>query len=602
MALCAALIAGCSQAPKVERHNFPIPKNAEVSKSKPGEYGGIFVLSDATEPKTFNFLVPGDASSGSAQSKFLSSLTSYDPFTQEQIPALATAWEIAEDKKTYTFHLREGIKWSDGKPFSADDVIFTFDCIFAVEIDPSTGNPIIDDETKQPKPRYPNRYIDQYTIGGEPIQYRKTGPFTIEFTTKELYSPFINDIGFVPIVPKHILDEAYLDGSLQEQWSAQTAIENPGKLIGTGPFKVYSYRPGERIVYEPNPHYWRVDSKGQRLPYINYLVDKFVQDQNTETVLFATGQVDASSIAATDVTWVSKAAKTYDFTVYDRGPSTSISMIWFNQNTGKDEHGKSYLPVYKQAWFNNKIFRQAIFYGFDREGIAKGVYFERAEPLDSVISQGNTKWYNKKIKKYRYNPDKARALLLKEGFNYQPDGQLVDKSSNLVEFDLMIFEGSARVAEIATTFQQNMAGLGINIKITYVDFGVILQKTNYTFDYDLAIIGWGSSAGASDPSGSKALFLSSGIYHLWHPRQKKPATAWEAKIDKLLVRQERTFNEKERIAIFNQIQDIFAEQVPLVFLLTPFTYSGIQNKWQNVQVPPSGTILWNMDELWTKRL
>lgn len=591
LAVLMILLTGCSEPPRVERNEYPLPEDVEISSCEPGRYGGVFVLTEATEPKTFNFLVPADAASSSAQSRFLAGLTSYDPISQSVIPALAKSWEMSEDRKDYTFHLRRGVKWSDGEPSDADDVIFTFDCIFAMHTDPQTGKQV---------PRFPNRYIEQYTIGGERITYEKIDSHTVRFHTPKLYSPFINDIGFVPVIPEHKLRTAFEDGTLMKQWSSQTAIDHPEELVGTGPFTVFSYTPGERIVFKANPHFWRADSEGKRLPYVDFLVNKFVADNNTQTLLFATGQTDAAGIPATDIAWVRKAEEAYDFTLHERGPSPSISFLWFNQNTGRNKEGESYIPEHKLAWFTNKHFRQAVMYGFDREGIVEGVYLGRAEPLHSVISQGNPKWHNPNTHRYRYDPKHARTLLSQAGFRWNESGRLIDSQGHEVSFELMIFAGSANARGIATTFQQNMRALGMEVRIASVDFAVILQRTDNTFDYDMAMIGWGSSAGASDPSGSKALYLSSGIYHVWHPEQETPVTDWETRVDSIIEEQERTFDEQERIALFHELQEIFAEELPLIYLVTPIGYSGIKNKWRNVQVPPSGTILWNLDELWTE--
>ncbi|MBC2594815.1 ABC transporter substrate-binding protein [Ruficoccus amylovorans] len=589
--VAALLLASCGEPPKVERGQYPLPEGVETAQCEPGQYGGVFILTEVTEPKTFNFLVPSDAASSSAMGKFLVGLVGWDPVKTENIPALAESWEIGEDKKTYTFHLRRGISWSDGEPFSADDVIFTFDCIFAEERDPQTG---------QMRPRFPNRYIGQYTIGGERIRYRKIDQYTVEFYTPQLYSPFLNDIGFAPIIPKHKLYAAFKDGTLLEQWSTQTAIEHPEELVGLGPFKVFSYHPGERIVYEPNPHYWRADREGQRLPYIDFLVVKYMKDQNADVVLFATGQIDAAAISASDEAWVRKGEQAHDFTLYERGPTPQVSFFWFNLKPGTDKNGVPYVPPYKMAWFQDKRFRQAIMYAYNREGIARGVYFGRAAPLDSIISQGNPKWHNPDVPKYRYNPDKARELLREAGFDWNEAGELFGPGGHRVEIELLLYDSSPRMSEMATTLKENLAGIGIALRINYVDFAVVIQKIDNTYDYEMSAIGWGSSAGASDPSGSKALFASDGIYHIWNAEQETPATDWEARIDELVTAQERTFDEAERVKIFGEIQAILAEEVPLLYLVTPYSYSGIKNKWNNVVVPPSGSLVWNLDELWTE--
>ncbi len=591
-ALGLVTLAGCKPPPQVVRGQFPLPKDAETAKCEPGKYGGVFVVTDSTEPKTFNPLVPSDQTSAGVQGTFLSGLVTLDPFTQNAIPALAKSWEIGPDKKTYTFHLREGVKWSDGAPFTADDVIFTLDCVFAETTDPQTG---------KTKLRYPNRTAGDFSFGGKHLQYRKIDDNTVEFFTPEIFSPFILNSGDFLILPKHKLEAAYKDGTLLQQWSSQTAIDHPEELVGLGAFVVAYYKPGEQIVFTPNPHYWRVDAQGRRLPYLDAEIVQFVASAETELLLFATGQADHSAIPATDVPWVARDEKLYDFTVLKRGPSPGAMFFWFNLKPGKNKDGKPYVEPYKLAWFSNPKFRQAVMYGFDREGIVKGVYFGRAEPQRSIISQGNPKWFNPDIPQYSYDPEKARALLKEAGFHWATDGRLADQDDRPVAFELLLFAGSAAVSDMATVFKQNMHELGIEVKLTAVDFSVVLQKTDSTFDYDMSVIGWGSSAGATDPSGNKALFRSDGEYHVWNPSQPAPATDWEKRLDALVDAQEQTFDDAERKAAFNEIQSIFAEQLPLLYLVTPYGYQGIQNKWRNVRPPPSGTILWNIDEIWTNQ-
>lgn len=571
------ILTGCnSQEHQPLRGHFPLPKDVQITRGEPGRYGGVFVLTESQEPKTFNFLVVTDVYSSLAVSQIFSSLVEYNPIDERFEPSLALSWEIAQNKKTYTFRLREGVRWSDGIPFTADDVIFTFDAIF--------------DE------RYPNRYQDQFTVAGKPITYKKIDDHTVAFTTQEVYAPFINDIGSVIILPKHILYNAYSNGTLQKTFTTQTAINTPEAIVGTGPFKIQSYRPGERIVYEPNPHFWKVDTLGQRLPYINYLIFKFVADTNTQTALFATGQSDAAGISPKDYAWVKKGEATYNFTLYERGPDSGTYFIWFNQHRGVDKQGKPYLDPIKLSWFTNKAFRQAISYGIDRKGIIEAIYFGLGEPLTSIISPANRKWHNPNTHEYPYNPEKAKTLLLDAGFYYDDHGKLRDARGNRVSFELIASEGSQNLTTLAVTFTQNMKDLGIDVTLKYVDFGTLLNKTSGTFDYDASMMGF---SGSIDPSGGKAIYLSDGDMHLWYPDQKTPATPWEARIDQLVRAQEQELDETKRIALVHEMQMIFSDELPLIFLFNPVEFSGIKNKWHNVQVPPTGSIIWNLEELWT---
>ncbi|MBR6388865.1 MAG: ABC transporter substrate-binding protein [Opitutales bacterium] len=594
-AALAALAAACGKAPQVPRGEFPLPEGAEISECPEGRYGGIFVLSGSQEPMTFNDLVNTEASTSTIMGMMFSGLLTVDPFTMKPAPMLAASWEISEDSKTYTFHLRRGVKFSDGVEITADDVVFTFDAIFARKLD-SRGSPVLDPQTGKPVLRYPSRYAGQYTIGGEPVKYKKIDKYTVQFQTKIVYAPFLTDIGFISIFPKHKLQKAFEDGSLQTAWSTQAAIETPSEIVSSGPFKIFSYRPGERLVLQANPHYWKADKRGRRLPYIDFLIFKFVADANTSAILFATGQCDASGLDAGDYPWVKNFAKTYDFTIYERGPASSISFMWFNQNGG-EKNGKKFVAPHKLKWFQNKIFRQAVITALDREGIVKGVWFGRGIALNSIISPANKKWHNPDVRKYAYNPAEALKLLQSQGFYLDASGALFDAEHNRVEFSLLVADGSKNSTTIATTIVDNLKAVGIKVNLVFLDFAAIVSKIDDTLDYEAAMMGF---TGGGDPSGGKAIYRSDGFLHVWNPRQQAPATDWEREVDKIIDEQEATLDENLRREKIAKMQDIFAEELPLIFLTAPMTYSGIQNKWGNVKVPPLDSIIWNIEELYLK--
>ena len=593
--IVVAFVFSCSKSPEIKRGEFPLPKDVEIANCNVGKYGGIFVMAISQEPKTFNPLMSTDAYSGEIISVMLSSLITFDPMTQENIPALAKSWKISEDGKTYTFKLREGVCFSDGVEFTADDVIFTFDTIFAPQKD-ANGNIVKSKETGKALLKYPSRYAGQFTIGGEYIKYKKIDKYTVAFTTKKIYAPLLTDISFVEILPKHKLQKAVEDGSFQQAWSTKTAINTPSEIVSTGPFTIYNYKPGEVLILKPNPHYWRADKNRQRLPYSDFLIYKFVADANTSTILFATGQCDAAAITANDYAWVKDYAKTYNFKIYERGASSSISFMWFNLNPNKNPDGKAYVKPYKFKWFSNVNFRRAIMSAIDRDGLIKSVWFSRAEKLHTIISPANKKWYNPDVVKYDYSPEKARAILLKEGFKYNAQGELVDAQNNLVEFDFIVADGSQNTTTTATTFVENMRAIGIKVNLRFMDFATIVSKIDNTFDYEAAMIGF---TGGGDPSGGKAIYRSDGFLHVWHPRQTSPATDWEKKIDDIMDAQEIELNPQKRKALIYEMQEIFSQQLPLLYLTTPMSYSGIQQKWQNVKVPPTGSIIWNLDELYS---
>lgn len=591
LAVATAWLGGCGEPPRIERGQYPLPEDVLLTDSEPGQYGGIFVLNETTQPTTFNPQVPNNLTTSLILSRILSGLIDFDPESEQFVPALAKSWEVGEGNTSYTFHLRKGVRWSDGQPFTADDVIFTFDAILT-EVE--------DSETGKLRPKYPSRYYQQYHINGEKLRYTKLDDYTVRFDLPTVYAPFLYDIG-QPILPKHKLEAAFEDGSFTKQWSTQTAIESPADIVGTGPFTVYSYKPGERLVLTPNPHFWKADESGQRLPYLDYLILKFVSESNTAVAHFATGKSDASGVGADDYEWVKEAAETYDFTIYERGPSASVNFFWFNQHRGSNEEGQPYVPPHKLRWFTDKRFRQAVLTGLNRQGMINALLFGKGEPLTSIIPPAQGKWHNPDLPRYDYDPERARELLRGSGFTWNDKGRLIDSEGVPVEFTLLLVE-SASYDKIGVTFVENMKELGMSVKMERADFATLLSRTDGTFDYDITMLGWGSSSAAYDPSGSKALYLSSGQYHQWYPEQAEPATEWEARIDELIGLQERTLDMNQRIAYMHEVQAILAEQLPLLYGFTPYGYVGVKNKWRNIYVPAAGTAFWNIEEIWTPEL
>jgi peptide/nickel transport system substrate-binding protein len=230
----------------------------------------------------------------------------------------------------------------------------------------------------------------------------------------------------------------------------------------------------------------------------------------------------------------------------------------------------------------------------DREGIVNGVWFGRAEKLNTIISPANKRWYNPNARAYSYNPAAALSALKKIGFKQDASGRLFDSDGNRVEFDFLVADGSKNSTTTATTIVENMKSIGIGVNLVFLDFATIVAKIDNTLDYEAAMMGF---TGGGDPSGGKAIYRSDGFLHVWNPRQESPATSWEARVDEIMDMQESTLDEKKRLELIYEMQDIFSEELPLIFLTTPLSYSGIKAKWRNVKVPSIGSIIWNIEEL-----
>lgn len=595
----AMVLSACQKKAVVERPEpvvAPIPVDAEIVDYPVGEYGANMIETVPGDIATVNPLV-NESNTGSAVIlRILDSLITLDATTGEVIPNLAKSWEISEDNLQYTFHLREGVHWSDGHPFTADDVIFTWSAFFAKKTDPDTGEVLLDEEGR-PQYRYNTRSTFSQQINGQEPKFEKIDDYTVRFTTPEVYAPFLLFGGGEEILPKHILYEAFEDGTLLDQWSLQTAINEPWKIVGLNMFVLESYRPGERMVFARNPNYWKVNSEGQRLPYVDRIITKIVQDVNSSNVAFAQGYTDFETITPDNVAWVKRGEDRFDYTILDMGPSSSTNFVWFNLNPGKNAEGKPYVEPYKFEWFNDKRFRQAISYGINREGIIRGVYFNRADILNGYVSPKRKFWYNDAIRKYNFLPDNSRALFKEMGFQYKGD-KLFDGAGHPVEFTLMTNSNNGLRVEMATVFKENMAELGIDVELQFLDFNTIITKTSDAFDYEACMLGLGG--GAPDPYAGKDILMSGGRMHFWNPQQPKPATEWEARVDELMRNVGRYTDVEKRKEYFNEVQAILAEQQPFIFLVSPKDYVGYRNRWQNIDPTPLGGVTWNMESLWAE--
>jgi len=576
---------------------IPLPASAEVPPFPPGKAGAIFVTTEPGDIATLNPLISEDVSSSQAIARFIEALTRLDPVTGDVIPNLARSWTISDDALDYTFHLREGLVWSDGHPFTADDVLFTWETIYLKATDPQTGKPLMDEKTGRPRLKFPSRPAYFHLIEGEEVRVQKIDPLTVRFTTPKRYAPFLLFGGGQDILPRHILQRYVDDGTLLDQWSINTAIKRPAELVGMGPYLLESYRPGERMVFRRNPNYWKRDSAGTRLPYIDRIVSRIVGDANASNVAFARGLTDSEGLQADNVTWISRAAEMFDFKIHDLGPASSNSFVWFNLNPGADADGRAFVAPHKQVWFKDVRFRQAISYAINRQGIVDGVYAGRATPLHGYVSPKQKAWFNPDVRRYAYDVARSREMLREAGFVLRGN-RLQDANGQPVEFALITNNNNSLRTEMATVFAENMAALGIKVELQFIDFNTMVGRITGSFNYECALMGMGG--GAPDPYASKDIFMSGGRMHMWHPSQTKPATDWEKRIDELMTEIGRNTDTDRRRALFFEVQQVMAEQQPLIFLVTPNEYVGIRNRWQNVSPTPLGGVTWNFESLWAE--
>jgi peptide/nickel transport system substrate-binding protein len=560
--------------------NFPLPEPPLVADCNPGVPGGRLVIATFGDPKTFNPITANEQSSDETIRHLFASLLDYDPFKQEVEPGLADFWTNSPDGRTWTFKLRKNLRWSDGAPLTADDVVFTWDVIY---------NPDIDNVTR-----------DLFIVDGKKFTVTKLDDLTVQVVTPEIYAPFLENFGGVPILPKHILEKTVADKTFT---SAYGINSKPADIVGSGPFRIKAYQPAQDILLERNPYFFEVDSNGQHLPYFDNIILTVVPDMNALSLRFLSGESDADDSVLPDEYDQFKAESANGKSrLLEPGIGLEAGFFWFNENTNVDKNGKPYVDPKKLKWFRDTKFRQACSYAIDRESIIKSIFSGRAIPNYGFVTPGNKKWYDPDTPQYPYDVAKALALLKEIGIEKRNgDDFATDADGNKIEFVLNTNTGNGAREKTALLIQSDLKALGFNVILQPIEFNTLVSKIDDTYDYDCILLGLGG--GGTDPSSSMNVIKSSGYTHQWFPRQKAPSTPWEARLDYLMDAQMKTLDFAERKKDFNEVQQILGEQQPMIFTVTPHYYAAIRSDIGNVRATPLSyyRATWNAEELYFKK-
>jgi peptide/nickel transport system substrate-binding protein len=567
--LCHPAIT-CSQQKNAKEELAVLPGDA-------GRYGGRLVVSLRGEPKTLNPLIAADSRSREVIAVMQADLVHINRATQLTEPALAKSWKISPDGLQYTLVLRQGIKFSDGQPLDADDVVFTFQVY-------------LDENVHAPQ-------RDLLIIGGKPIVVRKVDAQTIVFQLAKTYGVGERIFDGLAILPKHLLEKPYQEGKLSQIGSLATTAN---QWAGLGPFRMKEYVAGQRLVLERNPYYWKTDTRGNRLPYLDELVFLFVPNADAQVLKFESGESDViSQLGAENFSVLSRQQKGYAMT--DAGPGLEYNFLFFNLN----DPGEKASPETrrKQQWFREVKFRQAVSNAVDREAIVRLVYQGRGSAIWGLVAPGNRRWGNEKLAHPARSLDRGRALLKEAGFSWSngPDGESVlqDAQGKPVEFSILTSSSNADRAKMAALIQDDLKQLGMRVQVVPLEFRSLLDRVTQSKEYDACVMGIASFD--ADPNSDINVWLSSGGTHLWNPTQAHPATPWEAEIDRLIGEQmtARTFEQRKKL--YDRAQEVLAENQPMIFLASPDILAGAKNSVGNFHPAVlEPYVLWNVEQLYLK--
>jgi peptide/nickel transport system substrate-binding protein len=468
-------------------------------------------------------MLASDSASHDIASLIFNGLVKYDKDLR-LTGSLAESWEVSPDGLTITFKLRRGVKWQDGKEFTAEDVMFGYETI----VNPNTRT----------------AYSGDFK---EVKEARVVDPYTFRVVYKRAFAPGLTSWGSLAVLPKHLL---------QGQDINTTSFSR--KPLGTGPFLLKEWKTGEKIVLEANPQYF------EGRPYLDGIVYRIIPDLATMFLELKAGGIDYMGLTPTQY---KRQTETYKM----RRDFRKFQYLAF---------AYTYLGYNLKDWkFQDPRVRRAITHAIDKEEIIQGVQLGLG-----LIATGpykpDTLWYNPNVAQYPYDPEKAKKLLAEAGWKSQGNDGTLKKDGKPFEFMILTNQGNEARAKCAEIIQRRLAAVGIAVKIRTVEWAAFINDFIDKKNFEAVILGWTLG---QDPD-IYDIWHSSKV----GPKELNFISYRNPEVDSLLEKGRYTFDQKIRKACYDRVQEILAEEQPYTFLYVPYSLPLISARFQGVEPAPAG--------------
>ena len=539
-----------------------------LAEPKP-QRGGRLTVTQRSEPRSFNRLASGNGVTDLVSHLTQAKLVRINRATQQLEPWLAETFETAPGGTVFTLKLREGLRWSDGTPFTTDDVLFTF----RVLQDDKAGSVL----------------TSALEVNGQPIKVSAPDARTIRLEYPAPFGPGLRLLDNLPILPRHKLEGALNAGNFAQSWNAATP---PGDMAGMGPFQLVRYDAGQRLVFARNANYWRKADDGTALPYLDEVVLEIVPDQSAELLRLQSGQADMFQYALRpeDIATLRPLVDQKRVSLIELGVTTDPDVFFLNL---RDRY---WAKDPRRAWITRREFRQAISHAIDREAFAEAIYLGAAVPIWGPVTPGNKEWFSPNVPRYPYSVDQARAKLAEIGLtNRDGDEWLEDEQGTEARFTLLTYRAVQVLERESSLLRDELRKIGVAVDVVPLETNALIDRM---LRGDFESIFFNYAATDLDPAISRDFWLSSGAAHIWNMAQAVPATPWEKEIDALMAKQTATLDQAERRRLFGEVQRVFGEQVPALYLVAPRHYIAVSSRTLNLN--PSvlrPQLLWSADTI-----
>ena len=525
--------------------------------------GRRLVATVRSEPKSFNRIASSSPAENIVAYLTQSTLVRVHRVTGELEPRLAREWTLGPDGRTWTIKLREGVTYSDGAPFTAADVVFTFQALY--------------------DPRVESMLTSSLLIDGKPIAAIRVDDLTVQLTFPSTYGPGLSALDSLPILPSHKLKPLLDAGTFAAAWNLKTP---PAEIVGTGPFVMAEYVPGVKVRMTRNARFWL-----SPLPQLDEIELQIVPSQNAEVLRLESGQSDLQYdyARAEDLATLRQAAARGTLQLVEAGVDIAPNALWFNL-------APSAAGAKTRPWLQRDEFRKAVSYAVNRQAIVDTVYLGAAVPVYGPITPGNKEWYAADLPSTPHDPAKAKALLAGLGLaDRNGDGMLEDPRNQPVRFSIAYVKGDSIRERTASMVQSQLRQVGVAVDLAPEDLGGHIRRFG---EHDFDTIYYAVKSDTFDPARNPDFWMSAGSFHLWNSHQATPATPWEARIDELMRRQSTTVDRAERKRLFKEVQQVFHQYLPALYFAankpTVAMSARVRGAVPTVLTPP---VLWNAEAL-----
>jgi peptide/nickel transport system substrate-binding protein len=518
--ILVCLFLGCG---KSKEDNLPPDRKETPAEKSPPAYGDLLIQGSIGDASNLIPMLASDSASHDISGLIFNGLLKYNK-DLNLVGDLADSWEVSQDGLTITFHLHPGVKWQDGREFSAEDVFFGFQTI----INPNTRTAYAGDyhEVKEAK------VIDRYTF---------------RVTYKRPFAPGLASWGSLTVLPKHLLEGQDINTTPFSR-----------KPVGTGPFLFKEWRTGEKIVLQENPLYFR----GR--PYVDGFITRIVPDPATMFLELESGGLDFMGLTPlqykrqTDTRRMRRDFRKYRYLAF------AYTYMGYNLGDWK---------------FQDQRVRQAITYAIDKEEIIEGVLLGLGITATGPYKP-DTPWYNPNVKKYPFDVEKAKKLLREAGWK-QPNAEaILVKDGKPFEFTILTNQGNETRAKTAEIIQRRLKMVGIKVKIRTVEWAAFINDFIDKKNFEAVILGWTLG---QDPD-IYDIWHSSKV----GPKELNFISFKNKEVDSLLEKGRYTFDPKVRKACYDRIQEILAEEQPYTFLYVPYALPIISSRFRGIEPAPAG--------------